>query len=511
MSLSFLIVSVLLALARSEEVTEEDDVMVLTDGNFDGVIEGNQFVLVEFYAPWCGHCKALAPEYAKAAKQLKEEGAEPKLAKVDATVQTKLAEKFKVQGYPTLKFFKNGNAVEYQGGRTATEIVNWLKKKTGPATKVLTTTDEATAFTASADVVVVGHFVDAESENAKVYVSVADGIDDIPFGQISDAEVAKGLELADNSIVLFKQFDEERMAFEGKIDKEEITNFIKANQLPLVSEFTQESAPKIFGGAITTHNLLFIKKSDESFNKIFEDFKKAAVEFKGKVLFIYIDADTQENQRVMEFFGLKAEDCPDYRIIKMSEDMAKYKPDTKDLSTESVISFTQKVVSGEVKRHLNSEDVPDDWNKNPVTVLVGKNFREVALDAKKKVFVEFYAPWCGHCKQLAPIYEELGKKFADRDDIVIAKMDSTANEVEEVKVSGFPTLKYFPDDKEENILDYNGDRTLEAMAKFIESGGKDAGGAGDEEDLSEEEIEEEEEDQEQEEVDASSAEKKDEL
>ena len=61
------------------------------------------------------------------------------------------------------------------------------------------------------------------------------------------------------------------------------------------------------------------------------------------------------------------------------------------------------------------------------------------------MFVEFYAPWCGHCKNLAPEWELLGKHFTDNDKIVIAKMDSTANEIDVpgVAVAGYPTLFFF--------------------------------------------------------------------
>ncbi|XP_029189738.2 protein disulfide-isomerase 2-like [Acropora millepora] len=458
----------------SDEIEVEEEVLVLKDVNFEKAITDNELVLVEFYAPWCGHCKALAPEYAKAAGMLKEQGSPIKLAKVDATAETKLAEKYEVSGYPTIKFFKSQKVVEYGGGRTAAEIVSWLEKKTGPPAKELMTAEEVKAFTEKSDVVVVGFYKDKDSENAKAFIQAAEGTDDVEFGIVHDEALAKENNVEKDGLVLFKKFDEGRVDYDGEHNEAAITQFIKANQLPLVTEFNDENAPKIFGGEVKKHVLLFASKKADAFKDIHDSFSTVAKDFKGKVLFVLVDSDVEDNSRISEFFGIEAKEIPTVRLINLADDdMTKYKPKTTELTVENVRNFVQDVLDGKLKAHLLSQEIPDDWDAKPVKVLVGKNFDEVAKDKTKGVFVEFYAPWCGHCKKLAPIWDELGEKFKDRDDVVIAKMDSTANEVESVKIQSFPTLKYFPKDSDE-VVDYKGGRTLEALVKFVASEGKEA-------------------------------------
>ncbi|XP_060068667.1 protein disulfide-isomerase-like [Ylistrum balloti] len=478
----------------AEDIKEEEGVLVLTTTNFEQAIADNEHILVEFYAPWCGHCKALAPEYAKAAQLLKDSDSSIKLAKVDATVESSLGEKFGVRGYPTLKFFIGGKPSEYQGGRQANEIVNWLKKKTGPPCTSLDDVAAGKKFAESDDVVVIGFFKDLESVEAKAYENAAREIDDVPLGITSNADLFAEYKVEKDGVVLLKKFDEGRNDLEGDVTSDAVKTFVAGNRLPLVVEFTQESAQKIFGGEIKNHILLFIKKSADNFDSVIEGFKASAKEFKGKVLFIYLDIGDEENGRILEFFGLKIDECPSVRLINLGEDMSKFKPETDDLGTEAISKFVNSFLDGKMKPHLMSEEVPSDWDAEEVKVLVGKNFDEVARDKSKDVFVEFYAPWCGHCKQLVPIWNELGEKFKDNADVVIAKMDATANEIADVKVQSFPTLKYFPKNSEE-IIDYNGERTLESLVNFVTSGGKEGNGEADDDDDEEDEEEEEEEEE----------------
>jgi len=469
---TLVVLSVFGAIYGDAEVKTEDGVLVLTTDNFPSVVKDNEFVLVEFYAPWCGHCKTLAPEYAKAATELAEKGSPIKLGKVDATEETKLAEEYAVRGYPTLKFFRNGSPIEYGGGRTADDIITWLNKKTGPAAAELDSVDAAETFVKSQSVVIIGFFKDRESDEAKTFLNVANAVDDFQFAITSNEDVYAKYEAKCGSIVLFKNFDEGKSVYDGDSSEESIKKFVTVQSMPLIVDFNHESAQKIFGGDIKSHLLMFISKEAGHIEKYATPAKELAKQFRDKVLFVTINADEEDHQRILEFFGMKKEEVPSMRLIRLEDDMAKYKPKNAELSPENIKSFVQDFLDGKLKQHLLSQELPEDWDKTPVKTLVSTNFDEVVFNKDKDVLVEFYAPWCGHCKQLSPIFDQLGEKYKDSETIVIAKIDSTANELEHTKITSFPTLKYYK--KGDNaVVDYNGERTLEGFVKFIESGGQE--------------------------------------
>ena len=109
--------------------------------------------------------------------------------------------------------------------------------------------------------------------------------------------------------------------------------------------------------------------------------------------------------------------------------------------------------------------VPDEENDGNVVVLSQWNFDDIVYDETKHVFVKFYAPWCGHCMNMAPAWRDLAD-IMKSDDVIIAKLDATEHEIRDISISGFPSLKYFPKTNKKGI-DYNGGRTVGDWIDFM--------------------------------------------
>ncbi|XP_030067941.1 protein disulfide-isomerase A2 [Microcaecilia unicolor] len=460
----------------SDELLEEEGVLVLNQHNFARALQETKFLLVEFYAPWCTHCQALAPEYTKAAQILMEEFTHLRLAKVDGQEERDLLEEFNVNGYPTLKFFRDGNRtnpIAYTGRSDSGGIVKWMQRQIGPSAILLEEEVRAELLINSQELIAIGFFKDLTDPDVKVFYEIARNTMDITFGITEQSELFQKYGITKDTVVLFKKFDEKRVDFpvdeDLGLDNMELSQFLLLNSLELVMEYSQQNGDRIFAVKVPNHILLFINKTMEAHLLLLQNFRGAAPSFKGKIIFVFIDING-ESANVMDYFNLTSKDVPAIRFINV-ETSQRFLFSADEITSKTVMTFCNDVLNKKIKHIMISEEPPEGWDKHPVKILVGKTFEEVVYDETKNVFVEFYAPWSTHSKELEPIWEQLGEKYKDHENIIIAKIDATANEIDGLRVRGFPNLKYFPAGPDRKMIDYTRNRTLELFSKFLDSGG----------------------------------------
>lgn len=446
----------------------EADVLDLSDADFSTRVKESETTLVMFYAPWCGHCKRLKPEYAKAAELLRDDDPPIALAKVDCTEAGKdTCSQFSVSGYPTLKIFRNGElSSDYNGPREAAGIVKYMRAQVGPASKDLLTLEAFEAFLKVQETSVVGFF-EKESSLKGVFVKYADKMrEKIRFGHSTAAPVLEKQGEKD-TIILFRapnlnnKFEPNFVKFEGK-SEDELGAFIKANFHGLVGLRTRDSATDFKNPLVVAYYNVDYVKNAKGTNYWRNRVLKVAKEFAGKVNFA-ISAKDEFQHELNEYGYDYVGDKP--LILARDEKNQKFIM-KEEFSVENLQAFVNDLEEGALEPYVKSEPIPES-NDGPVTVAVGKNFDEVVTNNGKDTLIEFYAPWCGHCKKLTPVYEELGTKLKG-EDVAIVKMDATANDVPSTfDVRGFPTLYWIPKGKPDSPVRYEGGREVDDFIKYV--------------------------------------------
>jgi len=455
--------------------TEGSDVVDLNADNFLSLVDPEALILVEFFAPWCGHCKALAPHYEEAATALKAKSI--KLAKVDCVDQAELCQKHGVQGYPTLKVFRNGTPTDYSGPRKADGIISYMVKQSLPAVTEVTGTNHA-EFKEADKIVIIAYLESSTESPAPAFSAVAEKHrDDYLFGLSVDSAAATDAGVTPPAVIVYRKFDEPRIEFKPadlvSFKEAELETFLTENSMPLVDEIGPDNYAS-YAALNLPLGYLFVEPEDPKKEEYIAELREPAKRLQGKISLVYIDAVKFVDHA--KSLNLKESKWPAFVIQDMASSLKYPMDQTSDYSGKAVADFLDEWATGKIKPKLKSQPVPEAQNES-VHVLVGSQFEEVAYDESKDVFVEFYAPWCGHCKRLKPTWDSLGDRYVDiKDRVVIAKMDATENDLPgdvPFRITGFPTLKFKPAGSRE-FVDYDGDRSLESLIEFVEANAKNS-------------------------------------
>ncbi|KAG0499768.1 hypothetical protein HPP92_004459 [Vanilla planifolia] len=306
--------------------------------------------------------------------------------------------------------------------------------------------DEANKDIASA--YEIGLFEEYAGEEFENYIIVAEKLRaDYDFSHTSDSELLRRGDAGVKAPIvrLFKPFDELFVDFQD-FDVDALKSFIETASIPVVTTFDKDPLNhpylmKFFNNP-NAKAMLFVNFSEVYFDSFKTTFYDVAKSYKGtKISFLLGDLDASKG--AFSILALKKIKFP-LSFFKTDGNLTPFK-----------------------KVRANSE-----VNNEPVKVVVADSLHDVVFKSGKNVLLEFYAPWCGHCKELAPILDEVAVSLQADSDVIIAKMDATANDVpKNFDVAGYPTL-YFVS-ATGKLVQYEGGRTAEDIINFIKEN-KDA-------------------------------------
>jgi protein disulfide-isomerase A1 len=265
-----------------------------------------------------------------------------------------------------------------------------------------------------ADKVVVVLYADAVNTGFSQFAE--EHREDFLFGRTADPALAEAAGVSQPAIVVYRAFDEPKLIYPGSataVNGGHFGTWLAANAVPLLDQVTGENYSAYADTGLPLA-YLFVDPVVGRYEALVESFKPLAKEYQGKVNFAWIDAVRfVEHAKSLNL----AAQWPAF-VIQDIQKQSKFPFDqSKEFSPDSIAPFLKDFVDGKLEPSLRSQPIPEKQDE-PVFVLVTKEFEQVVFDDSKDVLVEFYAPWCGHCKRLAPIFDELGAKFAGVKDKV---------------------------------------------------------------------------------------------
>lgn len=441
---------------------EENDVVVLGDNNFDDFLSRHEWVFVKYYAPWCGHCKNMAPAYAELALDNKYKADGIPIVKVDATVAKGVAEKMKPQGFPTLRLYNRGFEIEYKGGRDKKDIQAFIDQKLAVKPQLIDSVDEFDELT-GARLAAIYYLESTESVDVKAFNRFILQFDNnIPFAYTHNIQIKERMGAkSPAALYVVRNFDDGSKLVEKErpfTDKELASEFKKV-RFGYVMEYNDDVADRLAEEKKHTVYLF----TEDKYGAGAQAFASLAPKYTKDFFFVTGNANDEKLKRTAEYFGINKNEQVRLMAYKGGKNQ-KFK--VNEVSESAIKQLLDDYLAGKARQYLKTDSIPLT-NDQPVKVVVGANFNELVLKSNKHVLLEIYAPWCGHCKHMEPVYNQLAAELAAYDDLTIAKMDGTTNEYPKVEANGYPTILFFEKGKKDKPIKYEGEKTLQKFLVFL--------------------------------------------
>ncbi|XP_074650434.1 protein disulfide-isomerase A4-like [Tubulanus polymorphus] len=458
--LTFLLISVAVVL------TGASDVIDLTDSDFASRIKEYDLALVDFFAPWCGHCKRLAPEYETAATKLRTNDPPIRLFKVDCTESGKeTCSKYGVPGYPDLRIFESGKlAIKYDGPRDSDGIVGYMKKKASPVKHLKDITHATRVLEEAEKPMVIGFFENDDADLREKFRKAVNEFNGVfTFAYSSNKDINAGLKHNDEIVLYRPEFWRSKSEDSEVVYKSgDILQFIKNNIFGLCGIRDYNNQKYFKTPLVVVYYEIDYKRNPKGSRYWRNRVLRVAKKFIGKNVNFAVSR-SGEYSKMLDDYGLVESSV---NAIATNNDGQNFVM-AEEFDVETLERFVQNFLDGNLEPYIKSESVPKH-NDGPVKKVVAITFNEIVNDPTKDVLIEFYAPWCGHCKSLEPKFNELGETFKDEKSIVIAKFDATANDVPlPYHVHQFPTIYFVPVGSKSHPQVYNGGRELEDFLAFL--------------------------------------------
>jgi protein disulfide-isomerase A1 len=376
------------------------------------------------------------------------------LAKVECDAEKELKKQNGVSSFPTVKFFRKGESMLYEGGRSAEEVVAFIERQISPVQRVGSLSD----IDQSNDINVVA-FLDESDALYALFLEAATRAIRAKFYVIAPSENQRG-------ILALKQYDEPQVWFDNQGS---VLDWVKQQSMPLIMKFSKNRVDELVAPRLPILFVYLNADDQQQVDLTLSSLLPVARAFQGKLVFTWLDLGEHRDAGIR--LGLSGNVAPALCIDDMRYYGVHYAYDeSAPLDAEHVAAWLNQFVENALSPTIVSEPVPEQ-SDSPVRALVGSNFEEIAFDRKLNVFVAFYADWCPHCKALMPVWEELAQHYASREDIVIGKANMMANDYPaRLGVTNFPTLLFFPAGEKSKHFEYAFDRErqLDTLIAFVE-------------------------------------------